>query len=130
MMSRKPYMFYDIIFEYEEWKMECQSVDNNSNLISSQSGNAIQTFLDNVKGPLKVKSNYILNKLGLKRVQVREPTRQSSKTRKRKKTPASPTHTMKTRSRKENQNQNQNETNENPPDSSNKTMKTLKTKSK
>ena len=25
-----PYMFYDIIFEFEEWKMEAQSVDNNS----------------------------------------------------------------------------------------------------
>ena len=100
MMNGKPYMFYDIIFEYEEWKMECQSVDNNSNLISGQSGNAIQNFLENVKGPLKVKSNYILNKLGLKRVQVRQPTRQRSKTSK----PRNSTHTMKTRSRTQNQN--------------------------
>ena len=65
MMNGKAYMFYDIIFEYEEWKMECQSVDNNSNLISSQSGNVIQTFLEYVKRD-ESKIDYILNKLGLK----------------------------------------------------------------
>ena len=65
--------------------MECQSVDQNSNLISGQGENKIQTFLENVKGPLKVKSNYILNKLGLKRVQVREPTRQKVKVNKKEK---------------------------------------------
>lgn len=102
MMNGKPYMFYDIIFEYEEWKMECQSVDNNSSLVSGPNQKiAFQEFLENVKGPLKVKSNYILNKLGLKRVQVREPTRQKSNTRTKKKRSTS-THTMKTRSRTQN----------------------------
>ena len=61
-------MFYDVMFESEEWRLLASSVDDHSSSIGDNDAKRI--FLESVRGPLSVKANYVLDKLGLKRGKV------------------------------------------------------------
>lgn len=73
-------MFYDVMFESEEWRLLASSVDDHSSSIGDNDAKRI--FLESVRGPLSVKANYVLDKLGLKKRKSASRTTRATRSKK------------------------------------------------
>jgi hypothetical protein len=75
-------MFYDVLFESQEWRLKASAVDDNSRVVRGNDAKII--FLESVKGNLSIKAKYILDKLGLKEKRQNRRTRTSNRSKTRK----------------------------------------------
>ena len=80
-VNRKTSMIYDVLFESEEWRLEAESVDQNSKKVSSRNR---KEFLSKIRGPLRAKARFIEEKLGYA-ISVPRITRKQSPVKKVKK---------------------------------------------